>query len=82
MTLDTEREEILRSGAEQREREIMHYQINIDNYRLAIADIEANHVDDVPMQDFAIALREMLASSRIEQAKEQIMLKAINGQLE
>ena len=79
MNLEQERLDILTQAAEGREREVMHYQINIDNYERAIAEIEANHPD---MAEFADRLRELLASSRVEQAKERIMLKVIRDQLE
>ena len=79
MNLEQERLDILTQAAEGREREVMHYQINIDNYERAIAEIEANHHD---MGEFADRLRELLASSRVEQAKERIMLKVIRDQLE
>ncbi len=79
MNLEQERLSILTAAAEGREREVMHYQINIDNYQRAIAEIEANHPD---MGEFAARLRELLASSITEQAKERIMLKVIRDQLE
>ena len=79
MNLEQERLDILTQAAEGREREVMHYQINIDNYERAIAEIMANHPE---MGEFADRLRELLASSRVEQAKERIMLKVIRDQLE
>ena len=72
----------LTAAAEQREKEVLHHQINIDNYRLAIADIESNHEGDHALAEFAERLRELLASSLVEQAKEKIMLKVIKMQLE
>ena len=72
----------LTQAAEGREREVLGYQINIDNYRLAIAEIETNHADDPNMQEFAARLRDLLASSLVEQTKEKIMLKVIKSQLE
>lgn len=79
MNLEQERLDILTQAADAREREVMHYQINIDNYERAIAEIMANHPE---MGEFADRLRELLASSRVEQAKERIMLKVIRDQLE
>ena len=75
----TTRHEILTQSVEARENDIMLYQINIDNYRAAIADIEANHPD---LSDFADQLRDLLQSSLREQKKEQIMLAAIRANLE
>ena len=56
----TTRHDILTQSIEARENDIMLYQINIDNYRAAIADIEANHAD---LSDFADQLRDLLQSS-------------------
>jgi len=82
MNLEQELIDILTASAEGREREVMHYQINIDNYRLAIAEIETNHSDDKALVAFAGNMRELLASSIIEQSKEKILLKVIRNQLE
>jgi len=79
VNLEQERIELLTAAAEGREREVMHYQINIDNFTRAIAEIEANHPE---MEEFANNLRELLASSKLEQAKERILLKVIRDQLE
>ena len=60
---------------------VMHHQINIDNYRLAIEEIAEKHPEDVGMAEFAARLRDLLASSTIEQAKEVIMRDVIAKQL-
>lgn len=78
MNLEQERIAILTAAADGRAREVMHHQINIDNYERAIAEIG----DNPAMQDFANQLHELLVSGRIEQAKERIMLKVIRDQLE
>lgn len=82
INLNEERLKILTEAAEHREREVMHHQINIDNYTRAIAEIEANYSDAEPLTEFATRLKDLLASSIIEQAKEEIMLKVIRDQLE
>ena len=82
MDLEQERIDMLTAAAEGREREVMHYQINIDNYARAIAEIEAEHAGSDALSDFANQLRDLLASSIIEQAKERIMLKVLRDQLE
>jgi len=74
--------EILTTAAEHRESEVLHHQINIDNYTLAIAEIEANHAGEAHMEEFAARLRDLLASSIYEQAKEKVLLKVIKAQLE
>lgn len=74
--------EILSESLKARENDIEMYQINIDNYRAALSDIETNHADDKDMQVFAEQLRGLLQSSIVEQRKEQIMLNAIKSNLE
>ena len=74
--------EILTKAAEHREQEVLHHQINIDNYRMAIAEIEANHAGVEHMEEFAARLRELLTSSIQEQDKEKVLLKVIKAQLE
>ena len=73
------RHEILTQNIEARENNIMGYQINIDNYRAAIVDIEANHPD---LAAFADELRQRLDAELYEQRKEQIMLNALKVNLE
>jgi uncharacterized protein YchJ len=80
--MEQERIKILTDAAEHRSREVMHHQINIDNYRLAIAEIDANHADDATLVEFKARLEELLASSIVEQSKEKIILKVIKQQLE
>jgi len=79
--LETERQAMLTEAATHREREVMHHQINIDNYRLALAEIAKNHADDADLAEFAARLEELLSSSIREQAKERIMLTVIRQQL-
>ena len=78
----TSRIDILRASAEGRRAEVMNYQINIDNFRLAIAKIEAEHADNPEMAEFSERLRDLLHSSEVEQLKERIMLEVIEQQLE
>ena len=81
MNLEQERIHILTQAAEGREREVMHYQINIDNFERAIAEIEENHIDEPHMVEYADQMRELRRTSLIEQAKESVMLKVIRDQL-
>ena len=77
MTLDY-RTEILTAALDARIKEVTEYQVNIDNFRLAI-----EHVGDDPeLQDFKANLSGLLASSILEQRKAQIMLDVIRAQLE
>jgi hypothetical protein len=82
LDLETERLSMLTDAYEHRQREVMHHQINIDNYHLAIEEIETKHPEDETMLEFANRLRDLLASSIIEQAKEVIMRDVLAKQLE
>jgi hypothetical protein len=77
----SEKREILESAAEHRRREVLHYQINIDNYRGAINEIDTVYGGDSEMQKFKEQLLELLSSSIVEQTKEKIMLSVIERQL-
>lgn len=77
--MDTQyQQEILASALTARTREVTEYQINIDNYRLAIERISDN---DEEMLPFKRQLEELLRSSIIEQRKAQIMLEVIQSQI-
>jgi hypothetical protein len=83
MTNFTTKEDILTASLDARIQEVMHYQINIDNYTLALEEIAA-----LPEQDreelklFADQLRGLLASEILEQKKAKIMLAVIKKQVE
>jgi hypothetical protein len=76
-----EKTEMLRAAVEHRRREVMHYQINIDNYRAAIAEIDANYNGNADIVPFREQLCDLLRTSLIEQTKERIMLTVIERQL-
>jgi hypothetical protein len=82
LNLEEERLKILTDAYDHRKREVMHHQINIDNYQLALQEIAEKHSDSEVMAEFANRLRELLASSIIEQAKEIILRDVIGKQLE
>ena len=73
------KQETLQSAYDARVDEVEQYQINIDNYRLAIAEIAD---DDVELQPFKQQLQDLLKSSLLEQRKAAIMLKVIKAQLD
>ena len=76
------REEILNSALEARVQEVMHYQINIDNYALALQQIDKLPADEqVDLSAFAEQLRGLLASEKIEQKKAKIMLAVLQAQV-
>lgn len=81
MNLTDERITILRGALEQRERDVMHHQINIDNYRHALADLRGRRSLSRGLRKFAKVLRDLLQSSELEQEKERIMLGAVRAQL-
>ena len=70
--------EILTSALEGRERELIEYQVNIDNYRLALTKIAD---DDEELQPFREQLQNLLSSSLLEQRKSQIIRDVIAEQL-
>jgi len=76
------REEILNSALEARVQEVMHYQINIDNYALALQQIASLPADEqVDLSAFAEQLRGLLASEKIEQKKAKIMMAVLQAQV-
>lgn len=81
MNLTDERIAILRGALEQRQRDVMHHQINIDNYRHALADLRGRRGLGRGLRKFAKVLHGLLQSSELEQEKERIMLGAVRAQL-
>jgi hypothetical protein len=69
--------ELLTAALEGRKKEVTEYQVNIDNFRLAIQEIG----DDEQLQEFKQQLEGLLASSILEQRKAAVMLKVIQKQL-
>ena len=76
--LENYKKEMLTSSLEARQKEVTEYQVNIDNFRLAIEKIG----DDAELAPFKSQLEDLLKSSRFEQRKAQIMLEVIQSQLE
>jgi hypothetical protein len=76
------REEILASSLGDREQEIMHYQINIDNYTLALEEIRALPQNErAELSGFSDQLRDLLTSEILEQKKAKIILAVLKKQL-
>ena len=72
------REEILQTNLDARKQEVMHYQINIDNYTLALSNIAAMAADErSELLVFADQLTGLLASERMEQKKAKVMLEVL-----
>ena len=77
------REEILQMSLDGRVQEVMHYQINIDNYTIALSEIaKLSPEDQAELSEFAGQLRSLLASEKLEQKKANIMLAVIRQQVE
>jgi hypothetical protein len=68
---------MLTDAKKHREDEVLEYQINIDNYRLAIVKA----AQDPDMVEFKAQLESLLTSSIIEQKKAKIMLEVLTEQL-
>jgi hypothetical protein len=77
------REEILKTALTAREQEVTGYQINIDNYSLALAEINKLPTDEkAELLEFENQLKNLLVSEKLEQKKAKIMLSVIKQQLE
>lgn len=74
----TYQKEILANALDTRIKEVTEYQVNIDNFRLAILRIG----DDPELQQFKEQITGLMQSSILEQKKAQIMLEVIQSQLE
>jgi hypothetical protein len=82
-TKNVTREEILTTSLTAREQEVMHYQINIDNYTLALEEIgKLSSEECEEMSAFANQLAELLASEKLEQKKAKIMLAVVKKQIQ
>ena len=69
--------EMLEKALEHREKEIIEYQVNIDNFRLAIERIG----NDADLAEFKERLKTLLAENTLEQKKSQVILDVIKLQL-
>lgn len=75
------RQEVLASALAVRNDEILTYQINIDNYSLAIDKINANHSDDSNLLAFRDELQVRLEHEQFQQARARIIRDVIADQL-
>jgi len=73
-----DKKEILTNSLTHRQEEVANYQLNIDNYILAL-ELAKQDDDLVP---FVEQLEELLRTSIYEQKKAKIMLQVIEKQLE
>lgn len=76
------REEILVTSLHAREQEIMHYQLNIDNYTIALDEIaDLPMAERTELAEFRDQLRNLLVSETLEQKKAKIMYTVIKRQI-
>lgn len=81
-TTEPTREEILATSLAARDQEIMLYQINIDNYTIALNEINNMSAEErAEVGSFADQLTELLASEKREQMKAKIMRTALQRQM-
>ena len=73
------KQEILKAALEARNQEVLGYQINIDNYTLAIERID--DMGDPDMLPFRSQLVSLLESEKLEQKKSKIMQYVISQQI-
>jgi hypothetical protein len=71
----------LRAALEDRTKEVMDYQINIDNFTRAIAKIDSEYADDPSLVPFKENLINLLASNKAEQLKAIIIRDVIAEQV-
>jgi hypothetical protein len=82
LTTPQTREEILAASLDARVQEVMHYQINIDNYAIALEEIGNLPPDErAELSAFTEQLRTLLASEKLEQKKAKIMLNVLKRQV-
>lgn len=83
MNVNLDRKQILMDALDARIQEVMHYQINIDNYTLALQEMASlPEVERNELESFANQLCGLLASEILEQKKAKIMLAVIQKQVE
>jgi len=82
LTTPQTREEILAASLDARVQEVMHYQINIDNYTLALEEIGNLPPDErAELSGLTEQLRTLLTSEKLEQKKAVIMLNVLKRQV-
>jgi len=78
-----DKSEIIKTNYEARENEVMGYQINIDNYTLALQKISELPQDERDeLVEFEKQITGLLASEKLEQKKSKIMLAVLEAQME
>ena len=73
--------QILQAALEPRNDEILNYQINIDNYTLAIDKINAQYADNPDLSEFRDKLTTEVKNHKTEQLKSIIIRDVIADQI-
>ena len=73
--------ETLKQALDSRNEEILNYQINIDNFDLAIKKIEVEHPDNEDLKDFKRTLIELLDGNKKQQLRSIIIRDVIEEQV-
>lgn len=77
------KQEKLKQALDAREDEVQTYQINIDNYALAIEHIDTlSDMDRADLAEFRQRLIQLLKSEILEQKKSKVMLTVLRQQVE
>jgi hypothetical protein len=74
------REEIIATNIAMREHSVMCYDINITNYEMALAVLNAQENLDADDLEYKARLEELLASERRERKKEALILQVLAAQ--
>lgn len=74
--MDDYRKEILTTSLEARKREVLEYAINIENFQLALKEIE----NDASMAEFKQRLEQLLGEHIREHKKASVMLTVLEAQ--
>lgn len=75
------REQILKEALIARDQEILGYQINIDNYQLAIQEITDNYPENLDLKDFLNELQQRLTEELRQQLRCKIIRDVIAAQV-
>jgi hypothetical protein len=74
------REEIIAQNIAMRQHSVMCYDINITNYEMALAVLNAQENLDAEDLEYKARLEELLASERRERKKEALILQVLAAQ--
>lgn len=77
------KKELLATAFNSREDEVMAYQINIDNYTMALEEIShMSPQDQEELSGFVEQLKALLVTEKFEQKKSLVMLRVLEKQLQ